>query len=293
MSIFRNLKRKLLHYSWDLAIYEPSSEEIEFDVPFSRYHVVKNPYKSKWFADPFILSCKNGVAKVLVEEFDKAVNRGRIALLDIEVANNIIANCKIVLDLDTHLSFPAIYRVGDKIYIHPENADSGHSDFYIYNESDESILYASRFMDSPLTDAVLREIDDKFYLFTTSLPDPNGKILSIFVSDNLSSGYKRYQDKEFDDCTARMAGAIFRRGNELIRPAQDCNGTYGRQVIFQKIARTEQGFLFETISKLYPTGLKYDGIHTFNYHDSLQIIDLKKYDYPLIYKLKNIIKGRR
>ncbi len=281
-----------MHYTWDLAIRKTSQSDKDLkELALSDFKIVRNPYKKKWFADPFILNYDGKIAKVLVEEFDSDVNRGRIALLTIDVKNAIILNCKIVLDIDTHLSYPIIYRHKDRIIIAPENADSGHADFYEYNIDDDTISYLQKYSDEPLADATILNLDNNYYCFSTKLPYPNGRVLNISKSGDLLGDYEKIQDYEFQSCIARMGGDFFKdeRGN-IIRPAQDCNGDYGRKILFQKVNFNDDHFSFSTVGELVPRGYKYAGLHTFNQSPGLQIIDLKKYDFPIIYYLKNLIK---
>ena len=53
------IKDYLLHYTWDLAYGHFDSSVEDERVSYNHLTVVKNPYKNKWFADPFIL-CENG-----------------------------------------------------------------------------------------------------------------------------------------------------------------------------------------------------------------------------------------
>ena len=107
-----SLKDKFAHYAWDLA-YGTYSEKIILEgLKGVKINVVKNPYKNKWFADPFILEEDENYIQFLVEEFDYGVGRGRIARLNISKKDKKIVVCSIILDLPTHLSFPVIYHVG-------------------------------------------------------------------------------------------------------------------------------------------------------------------------------------
>ena len=285
------IKSFLLHYTWDLAIAIPKDNEEGFLLPFSRYRVLKNPYKNKWFADPFILSFNGSKAELLVEEFDYSVNRGRIALLTIDIPKALIEDCKIVLDIETHLSYPAIYREGDRIYVAPENADSGSFNLYFWNPLDKKLELIHPIIHEPLADATILQTRAGFYLFTTSLPSPNGDDLSVYFSSNLFDGYEKYGNIRFSNNIARMAGAFFiDNSGRIIRPAQDCNGDYGNKVVFQKVEIQGNNIVFNAFYELYPSGLKYSGIHTFNSYQGLQVIDLKKYDFPIIYKLKKIFR---
>ena len=55
MSILTKIKKKLAHYTWDLAYGEYTDDIIENGLKCINLHIIKNPFKKKWFADPFIL----------------------------------------------------------------------------------------------------------------------------------------------------------------------------------------------------------------------------------------------
>lgn len=281
----KTIKKSILHFSWDLAIASCSTNEDGYLYGFNKYRVLKNPYKDKWFADPFILSCDDEFAEVLVEEFDKNVGKGRVAQLRIDIKKAVIVNCSILLDLDTHLSYPMILKRDNKIFVLPENSKSGSWDVYEYMDS--RLVKLNRLIDKPLTDATLAQIEGEYYVFATQAPNPNGNILSIYHSVTQFGPFSLLENVRFKEQIARMGGDFFSdtKGN-LVRVAQDCNKAYGRKVLFQKIKKTGTHFSFETIGELSP-GRKYAGLHTYNQKDGLLIIDLKKYDFPII----SVIRG--
>lgn len=283
MYVKNKILNKLLHYSWDLAYGIYSEDTIS--LPYKKLEIrhIKNPYPSKWFADPFILKSSNNELHLLVEEFDYSVNRGRIARLIIDKNNNIITNCKIILDLPTHLSFPAIYKINGKIYVHPENYQSGSSIIYEYDEINEKLVNPNILINEPLTDAVIVLYDNVYRIYSTKAPNANGNELCIYESEHFFGPYIKQNSIFFDNNCARMAGMFIRKGDKLIRPAQDCNGAYGKAIFFMD---KDQCY-----NKLCPTGIKYAGIHTFNLYENEFIIDLKKYDFPLVYFIKEKIKN--
>lgn len=281
--MFDSVLNRLLHYSWDLAygIYDETTVYSSFEKLKLQY--IKNPYKNKWFADPFILESDKGTLSLLVEEFDYNINRGRLARLKIDKSTNCIVECKIILDLPTHLSFPAIYRCDGKIYVHPENYHSGSSVMYEYNIENDSLINPVILAREPLTDAVIRCQGSDYILYSTKDPTANGSNLHIFKSDNLQGPYTQESTIRFKSNIARMAGQFVTVGGRLVRPAQDCNGAYGRAVLFM-----ENDIV---INELRPNSIKYAGVHTFNVHNQEFVIDLKKYDYPLFYYIKEKIKS--
>ena len=272
----------ITHYTWDLAYFDFVSQDIEgFD--YRKLHYIKNPYRTKWFADPFILDDSNDELVLLVEEFDRKVNRGRIARLVVNKKTDTISDYKIVLSLPTHLSFPAIYRVESKILVHPENSSSGASFIYEYDESSVELINPVCVLNEPVIDAVIRKHGDRFILSATIQPDPNGNTLRNYSSDNLLGPYTYLSEVSFVNNTARMAGLYISIGNKLIRPAQDCNGAYGKAVVFYDDHKV--------LGRLTPNNKQYCGIHTFNVFHDIGIIDLKKWDYPHLVAFKDAIKS--
>lgn len=283
-SVVYSFKQRLLHYSWDLAYGEFKEDIIFKGVDKHNLNIVENPYKYKWFADPFIYKDTPGYLELFVEEFDYSIGRGRIGHLKISKISKKIESLSIILETDTHLSFPAIYRIGDEVYVHPENSASGKSFVYRYDEVLDKLIEPIEVVAEPVTDAIIVEEDEKFVMYATKVPVPNGKELFIYQADSLFGPYEYKESKVFDKAYARMAGKFIRMDDgQLLRPAQDCDGgDYGQAVHFMDGDRV--------VSSLTPLKLQYDGIHTFNTLGNTFIVDLKRYDYQMVYRLKNLLK---
>ena len=86
----------------------------------NRIHVnwLRHNYRDRWFADPFILDVTGSELVVLVEEWYDPIERGRISKLVIDRTTFKLKDLKVMLDDGTHLSFPAIERDGEYIYIY-------------------------------------------------------------------------------------------------------------------------------------------------------------------------------
>lgn len=268
-------------YTWDLAIGDFSEEIIRTGRIDGEVHIIKNPYPQKWFADPFFLSVDKENFQLLVEEFDSNVKRGRIARLLIDRREYSIKECHIVLDLDTHLSFPVIYRVGDEIYVHPENSASGESNIYRYDPIQDKLVDPVLLVDEPLTDAIIRRDCGNYHLYATKITQNAGPLLFLYWSISLFEPFVKDGEIDFGQRTARMAGAFIEINEGNIRPAQDCKHDYGEGVIFYNDRHA--------ISELRPWG-PYEGLHTFNTYQGYFVIDLKLYDYPRIHKFLKKIK---
>jgi hypothetical protein len=103
------------------------------------------------------------------------------------------------------------------------------------------------------------------------------------LTDNGISGEGYYA--KVSDANARPAGHLFRVGDKLIRPAQDCTESYGCALNFYEVtAVTEEQFEETLICKIkpeeLPSVLDYvpQGIHTYNMTEEYEVIDLKGYE---------------
>lgn len=276
------IKLFLLHYTWDLAYGRYDESVIKRGINWKTIHHVRNPYAKKWFADPFILEEDEHNLHLLVEEFDSDVRRGRIAHIIIDKQSEKITTCNIILDLPTHLSFPAIYRQGREIYVYPENSKSGSSFIYRYDLENERLVDPIMLVNKPLADAIIHYENGGYCMYATQDPEPNGNTLIKLYSDSLLGTYQEKSSCVYPSNCARMAGQILDTSFSVIRPAQDCNGAYGRAVWFMQDENI--------VSVLKPNCIKYAGIHTFNTMKSTYVIDFKKYDFPYLYYIKEKFK---
>lgn len=272
------LKQILMHYTWDLAYGVYSEEILHEGLKNTKLNNVKNPYSNKWFADPFILEEDSTSIQFLVEEFDYSVGRGRIARILVDKREKEIKECSIILDLPTHLSFPVIYRVDNEIYVHPENSASGASYMYRYDRGVDKLVEPRLIIKQPIADAIIRHVDDSYTMYATRNPNANGCELIEYRSSSLFGPYTEYPPLHFELNTARMAG-MFIGG---IRPAQDCYRDYGKAVVLYNDKNVQ--------CRIEPTNWRYAGIHTFNTLNQTFVIDIKKYDYPLLYKIVRKIR---
>lgn len=284
------LRKELSRSIWNIGFLDIKSKDdllSEWDIHLMKHH------ENKWFADPFILDVNDQEIKVLVEEMDFNREKGRIACLIVNRLNYELQNVEILLELDTHLSFPAIIRRNDEVYVYPENSESGNLVLYKYDFKNRKLTKNRTIINQPLTDAVYYKSKDGEYIFSTQLPDPNGAKLNVYKRD-LDNVYSRLQTVEFSDNTARNAGDIFELDELLIRPAQNCNGYYGIGIVFQQVLKDETGFAFKEIGRVdVPHG--YNGMHTFNTYKGVTVIDMRRPIHPFIHssymKMKKLLNG--
>lgn len=283
--LFKKLIFKYIHRHWNIAL---ANFNDSFDLHNIRW--MRHNYTDRWFADPFLFDESSDTVVVLAEEYMRDERKARIAKLTINKINGVLENNETILDIATHLSFPNFMKFDDKIYIYPENGRSGNTKYYEYTSS---LVEKGELSPLPLADAVIEQIDDRYYMFFTLGKDCNGNKLIIYSSYKPFGPYEPYQEVSFNENIARRAGKMLRIGEMIISPAQVCNNAYGEAVSIQKMKFIDGKFKFEEVKRIYPQGNEYpNGLHTFNTYGNIAVIDGYRYDYPIISKFYFKLRGK-
>lgn len=293
MKFLERYKQWLYESRWTLGFIEATPNDILDGVPYV-VHYLKGLPKNRWFADPFILSIDEQNIYLLVEDFSYSTKKGIISKLTVDICTYMLKVREPLLDLPTHLSFPAILRQSDgSIIIYPENSESGRCTKYTYDIRTNTCKCIGTMLDEPLTDAIVNRFFGEELIFSTHLPVSNaiGNILSVYTTDG-----QLVQQCIFDSNIARNGGDWFKVGDIVYRPAQDCNEGYGRAIILQEVTRKDGVFSFRNIRRIESTHPLYNmGMHTFNSFSGVTVIDMKGYRHNWIVKAideKNKFKWR-
>mgnify|MGYP000854517304 FL=1 len=131
-------------------------------------------------------------------------------------------------------------------------------------------------------DSTLIEHDGRWWLFANVADDENNATwdsLHLFYADSpLSEAWTPHPLNPIvaDVRTARPAGRIFRRGGQLIRPAQDSSRRYGGALHLQRIDKLSATEYAETtMETLDPLEKGFLATHTINFLDDLTVIDVQ------------------
>lgn len=286
-----SLKTIIKNYSsetWNIGFIQNSLESVLRGEPL-QVKWVKHQYKKSWFADPFILDVTDTEIHVLVEEFYEPIQRGRIARLMIDRETYELKKCDLVLELPTHLSFPAIIRKEDKVFIYPENGESGELNLYQYDPVANRCVKVQTILNEAVADAVMAQIEGKEYLFCTKQPNPNGNLLDVYLKEADETFVAREQ-YSFDEHVARMAGDFFEYQGKLYRPTQECNIQYGHAVTLQEVTRKNGKFEFHEVCRMHSVHPQLTiGMHTFNMYKGLIVTDALGFRHMWIRKLLKFV----
>lgn len=166
--------RRVIQPRWRIGIVENSLEGIVNGEEL-RVQWPSNPFHDRWFADPFVLSVDGDEVTLLVEDYRYAEGQGRISRIIVDRKRGAIVSCKTILR-GGHYSFPAILRENGKVYLYPEQSRQGKLELYEYCPKTEACEYVQTLSEEPLTDAIIY----KGVIYSTRLPEPNGKALIMF-----------------------------------------------------------------------------------------------------------------
>lgn len=281
-SIIKKVYRRITDWKWNIALCDTPVDELIAGKPL-RARWLKHNYTDRWFADPFILYADDYEVHFLVEEYTYKDKTGRIARLVADRRTMELKSRHSVLELDSHLSFPAIMRQGDDIYIYPENGKGRGLCLYSYDPSSDTCREVRQLSERPLADATICDIDGRRYMLTTAIPLHNGSQLEVHAVEGDKTTL--LQTVNFDRDIARNAGAVFQTGGRYYRPAQESTpDEYGVAVSLQEIGVGEDGKLsFREVAVLRSPLRSLDlGFHTFNVGHGLIVVDAKGYRHPAI-----------
>lgn len=258
-----------------------------------KIHWLKHPYKDRFFADPFILDVRNDEIKVLVEEFVYKDWKGRISLLTIDKHSFCLKSTETLLELESHLSFPFIYREKGEIYVIPENSASGSLSAYKYIGGE--LHKCNKLINEPVIDPVVIKINDRYFLLGSILGKNENSDLFIWESDRLLGSYKMTGYcpvlNNMPEC-ARRGGDFFDFRGKTYSAVQNCRYNYGESLNICNVKKISGSELDEQIiTILHPDSRYKYGLHTFNMFDDLCVVDGLTYLFrplhKLIFRLKN------
>ena len=210
MNLVSKLYRYLTRDCWEIGFVEGGLDAImSNDTVIINW--VKHNNKSGWFADPFILDVTDSEIIVLVEEYCYRTDKGHIAELVIDKQTYLLKEKSVILELETHLSFPAIYKKGNQVFIYPESWFSGALSIYEYQGRGQRLKFIKTICDEPMADGIITNHTGNKMLFSTK---ENNKLR---VYDYNGNKFTYLKDIEFEEATARNAGDFFEK-KSIVQP---------------------------------------------------------------------------
>lgn len=299
-----NIRKYLNNQNWNIGFTETTPDKLIQSGKLPNIHWLKHQYKDRFFADPFILNADENIVEVLAEEYEfKANSKGIIVKLIVDRNSAKLINRIELLKLETHLSYPFIERCEEKVYIYPENSENGKLTRYIYDGSNNKLIFDAVVSNYPLTDATIIENKGNKYLFSTIAPESLENAY-LFLSNNPKGIFEPCHKAPVvtGRYSSRMGGSFFETKGKTYRPAQDCTDGYGKALTIYEVESFSPIYTEKPLFRLEASSWRYNlGLHTLNFHreSGLAVIDSYGYLYPVlgrflmaIYNLKSFINGK-
>ena len=230
-------------------------------------------------ADPFLVR-DQGRDWLFVEEVPPGKQKGRLSCMEVPEPGQPLPKAQVVLECDTHLSYPCVFRHRSEYFMIPESCAS--QDLRLYRATRfphewqlESVLLENL----PVTDTTPIFHDGHWYFFTTTMPPVRQTIL--LTSATLGGPLRLHRASPVSSSVrnTRAAGHFFRCGGRLLRPTQDCLTRYGYGIQINEVTRLTQSEYMEQaadyIGPSWRRGLL--GTHTLNASENLEVIDGCRY----------------
>ncbi len=285
-------KKYLCDQNWNIGFSEDTIQTLLVSKAIGKVQWMKHNYHDRFFADPFILETTEKTIILLAEEFIFSESKGKIVRLIIDKKDKKLLERTIVLNLNTHLSYPFIININGQIFICPENSQSGEVSLYLYDKKNHRAKFYKTLIEEPLNDATITFHEGKYWLIATKQPYTQENAY-LFVSNSLEGEYSLVNNAPIapGKKSARPAGNFFYYQYQLYRPAQNCTIRYGSGISIQKIEMiSENNYKEHTLFQLIPSSFKYNlGIHTINFFENGCVIDGCGYLYPFIGRILNFI----
>ena len=259
---------------WMIGICKMSSSG---DIALYRLKTLTPPQDVFW-ADPFPLRF-DGRLFIFVEEYPLDGDRGHIAVLEVDEQDARVVEHRVVLREGHHLSYPFVFEHDGEHHLVPEASESGRVvayraiDFPWSWEPDRVVI------DTGLVDPTLIDHNGSWWLFGT-LPYRGASAndeLHAFHGPSPFGPWEAHPENPVrsDVQGARPAGGLFRRGERLYRPGQDCSERYGGGIILHEVDLDTDHYAEQPAAHMYPEwSTKVRGMHTFNTSGDLAVVDL-------------------
>jgi len=197
------------------------------------------PAQDRLWADPFLVE-REGRTYIFFEELVYRTKRGHINCIELDQDGSVVSN-QLVLERPYHLSYPFIFRDRGQWYMLPETSQNRTIEIYrCIHFPDQWELHGILMAGICALDSTLCEHGGRWWLFTNigDNVSPGWDALSLFYSDSPLSDHWMPHPRNPIICdvrSARPAGGLFRRGEHLFRPSQDCSHRYGYAINLNRI----------------------------------------------------------
>lgn len=279
------------HEFWTIAYRRRQGDSTLLDDRTTPFHIIPNNWRY-WYGDPHLI-CREGKTWVFAEGYDRIMRRGVISCC--ALTDEGTTPWRVVLRQPWHLSYPHLLQKDGEIYMIPESYVADEIVVFRaveFPERWEKVRVLHR--GGEAVDSTVFHFGDRRWLLSMLMDGGTNKLTLWPLPDEglVGEGFCA----KCGDANARPAGHLFRWGEMLVRPAQDCTESYGCALNFYEVtAVAEDGYAETLLCKLRPEDVVSNmsktpqGLHTYNMTDEYEVIDFKTYEEdPLFWVMRPI-----
>ena len=255
---------------WDIALRDITNGGMWKIIPMtsSRY----------WGADPFLWHHEDKLY-LFYERYDCQRNIGELAVREVN-SDLSTGQERCILCRPYHLSFPNVFEYKGEFFLIPETSANRSIEVYrAISFPDKWELYKTIVSNISAVDTIIfSQQDDRIILLTSFSEGDACRVENwLLYLDEKFNLIRREKYKDFSDYGNRNAGKILQKGSESYRIGQDCRcGEYGKGLVYYLLnAQEEKEVKICVLKDFGILNAKYDGIHTYNEHETIQTIDLR------------------
>jgi len=231
--------------------------------------------------DPFVFEYQ-GKTYIFAEVYSLFRQRGAIGYCCYDGEK--FSKWKTVIVEPYHMSYPFLMERDGEVYMIPETYGNG--DVHVYRavhfpEQWEPVHVMKS--DVKYVDTTVATIHGTDVAFTYDIDAQPHRLLLFRLKDGRMDDYQSCV-LSTDDAVARPGGYVFQKDGEWIRVSQDCDGQYGKAVVFSRIDSDMKTYYEEERVGYFgrdelclhnPPKQDVTGIHTYTATDRMEVIDLK------------------
>jgi hypothetical protein len=258
---------------WRIAL-RPSGRDLAAG-DATGFHTLPTAAGDEW-ADPFLLA-HDGRHHLFFEHLRAGDTRGVISHVELS-ADGIATDPQVVLEHDTHLSYPFVFELDGTVYMIPETKERGRIELYRAERVPDRWVFERVLVDGVrAVDATLFAHEDRLWLFA-AVAERRERIsaqLALYHAESLAAEWRPHPGNPVvrDISRARPAGRIVRRSGGIIRPGQDCSGRYGGAIVLNRIdVLAPDRYAETTLRRIRPNG--WAGAHCWDGDGRHEVIDV-------------------
>jgi len=262
---------------WYLLVGDDASQEPVVDPACLRSIM---PPKGHFWADPHLTTDKDAT-HVFFEDFEYEDHKGRISVLTLDAAGR-PGPVRRVLETESHLSHPFVFRHDDRLFMIPESVAAETVDLYECIDVPHMWVFRRSVLTGVrLVDASLVEWQGLWWMFA-GLRHPHGlrgaDVLVLYMAEDPVAGDWREHPASplmADVTGSRPGGAPFVCGGRLYRPAQDGSHDYGWGIaINEVVSLTPTHYAERRVATIaFASGTGVCGTHTLNRSGGKVVMD--------------------